>query len=123
VKEGKTAALYGLLRAEHFTDGSVALALAEAIRRGEPPGETLLFNTFERVAHEAYPALAQYQAALLAAGGLPRGTVHLAGSGPILFALAPSRQEGQGWASRLKARGIAAHLVATVVPGQGLPTG
>lgn len=88
----KTKRLYEALSPDDFSDGARSDDAAERIRHGEPLDDSDLYNAFERAAYERFPALAAYRDALLAAGA-PR--VHLAGSGPALFALAAGEAEAR----------------------------
>ncbi|MEE8370141.1 MAG: 4-diphosphocytidyl-2C-methyl-D-erythritol kinase, partial [Dehalococcoidia bacterium] len=88
----KTKRMYQALTASDLSDGSRSQALAERIREGEPIDDSWLFNAFEPAAYAAFAGLEQYRNALLAAGSR---RVHLAGSGPALFALASDRAEAE----------------------------
>ncbi len=88
----KTRRMYESLSPADFSDGSRSDAAAERIRRGEPLGDGDLFNAFDRVAYERFPGLDAYREALLAAGARQ---VHLAGSGPALFALTADETEAR----------------------------
>lgn len=81
----KTQHMYSLLTPADYTDGSAAGRLADAIRQGKPMEDEHLFNVFDEPAFRTFPQLERLRAALLAAGAR---SVHLAGSGPALFALA-----------------------------------
>jgi 4-diphosphocytidyl-2-C-methyl-D-erythritol kinase len=86
----KTARMYANLGQGDHSDGSGSQRLVEALRNGSSPDEALICNAFQRAAYANWPDLARYRDALLAAGA---GVVHLAGSGPALFALAHSNEE------------------------------
>ncbi|MFQ5880710.1 MAG: 4-(cytidine 5'-diphospho)-2-C-methyl-D-erythritol kinase, partial [Dehalococcoidia bacterium] len=81
----KTAAMYGRLRTEDYSDGRATSRLVEELRRGSVPRDDLLSNVFAGAALAAYPGLGRYWQALAMASGR---RVHLAGSGPAIFALA-----------------------------------
>jgi 4-diphosphocytidyl-2-C-methyl-D-erythritol kinase len=108
----KTRRMYSLLTPADYTDGSAARCLADAIRRQEPVADEHLFNVFDGPAFRTFPELERLRRALLAAGAR---SVHLAGSGPALFALAEDaaqRERLAGAAAEVGARAF----VATSVP-------
>lgn len=84
---GKTAAMYALLRPEHYSDGCASDELAQHLRAGAPVSDwgDALTNAFEAVAWRAHPLYAARREAFEAEGLRPR----LCGSGPAMFALAP----------------------------------
>jgi 4-diphosphocytidyl-2-C-methyl-D-erythritol kinase len=82
--KGKTAGMYARLGPQRFGDGSATQALlAKLARGGEPEGGDVA-NVFERVESAAFPTLAAIRRAAAEAG---LDGLHLAGSGPALFAL------------------------------------
>jgi 4-diphosphocytidyl-2-C-methyl-D-erythritol kinase len=81
----KTRSMYSLLTPADYTDGSAARRLADAVRRGEPAADEHLFNVFDGPVFRAFPELDRIRRALLESGAR---SVHLAGSGPAMFALA-----------------------------------
>ncbi len=106
----KTAVMYSLLDSSHFTTGAATRRLVSELRRGRPLQSSLLCNTFESVAFDFFPRLAEYRRRFLAAGA---GSVHLVGAGPMLFTLVPDQTEGERLAKRLKDEGLVALLVHT----------
>jgi len=89
IPANKTAALYGMLKPEHYSGGGWAAGAAELLKKGET-GVSMLYNTFDNVAAEAYNGLQMYREALEKAGA---GGIHLAGSGPLLFSMFDSRED------------------------------
>lgn len=88
----KTATLYHLLGEEHWTRGGAAQQLAEALRQGERVREAHLYNVFDRVAPEAFPAVGRWRRWLLeAAPARP----HLTGTGPSLYIPVASEDQGR----------------------------
>lgn len=108
---GKTGRMYASLSAADFSDGSASEALAAHLRRGGRIEEGMLLNAFQGVAYEVFPGLAAYREALLAAGAR---RVHLAGSGPALFALAADRSEAESLRRALRLSGGRALVARTV---------
>ena len=79
----KTAELYARVTCEDYTRGALTRKLEARIRsKGDVPPQ-LLFNVFDNVALDAFPALAQYRDVLYSLGVRE---IHVAGSGPALYA-------------------------------------
>lgn len=104
----KTAQMYRALDPAAYSSGEAAQRLVSHIRQGRPLRPELIHNAFETLAFER---VGEFAGHLLAAGA---GRVHLAGSGPTLFALAGDEVRGQAIVNRLKERGIPSLLVTTV---------
>ncbi|MDE2835978.1 MAG: 4-(cytidine 5'-diphospho)-2-C-methyl-D-erythritol kinase [Chloroflexota bacterium] len=94
----KTAQMYGLLRPEHYTDGSATADAGRRLRDGEPLGAQVV-NAFDAVAAQAYPSYAGLSAAFESEGLWPV----LCGAGPSMFALAVVGQ-GSDLAERVAER-------------------
>lgn len=107
----KTARLYRSLVPAHYTSGAATARLIEELRSGKPLRPELLYNTFEQVAFDFFKGLEAYREKFLAAGA---PAVHLAGSGPALFALFPERSSGERVAHRLERMGLQGYLTHTV---------
>ncbi len=107
VRGGKTGRLYGLLESRNFTDGRyVKQALADLNRSKRiEPGH--LYNVFEGVSSRAFTGLEAFSRALAEAGARH---VHLAGSGPALYAPAHDEKEALHIRDRLAEVGI--HVMA-----------
>ncbi len=98
-----TAAAYEELdrapRPQRPRDGSVSIALLEALQRADFDGvESLMQNDFHDVIAARTPEVAAAVAALRAAGAT---NALLAGSGSCVFALAPARDGAEQLAQRL----------------------
>jgi 4-diphosphocytidyl-2-C-methyl-D-erythritol kinase len=111
----KTARLYGLLRSEHFSDGSRSEALAQRLRAIDAPviDDSEIVNTFDAVANDAFPGL---DAARMVVQDVVGSAPHLCGAGPSLFALCESREAARWAAARLRAHGHTAVAVRPIVP-------
>lgn len=118
--EGKTGLMYRRLRPELFTRGQFVRAAAFALERGRRVPEDLMHNAFENVADEVFPDLGEDRAVLEDAAGVP---VHLAGSGPCLYALLPSRAAAATTATRLAGREHRVFVVQTLAPAQSVRDG
>ena len=114
----KTATLYGRLTAANYTRGALTRRLAARIRGGGDVPPQFLFNTFDDVAFDAFPGLRDCWDAMHALGARE---VHLAGSGPSLFAPVSSREVGSALQLLLTHQhGVEAHLVSACVgDGEG----
>src|SRR5206468_3732842 len=80
----KTERLYGTLERQDYSAGVITRQLAAAIRRGDFPPPSLLYNTFERAAYRVFEGLDDVRQQVARAGG---DDVRLSGSGPTLFTL------------------------------------
>jgi 4-diphosphocytidyl-2-C-methyl-D-erythritol kinase len=109
--QDKTAQLYSRLNPSHYTSGQYTQKLSTHLNHGGSIDNSFLFNVFERVAFDFFPALSDFRSSLLKAGAK---SVHLAGSGPSLFTLIPDKSLGEAILSRLKKEGLEAYLVHTV---------
>ena len=108
----KTRRMYAALTPADFSDGSRTDAVVRRIREGGPVDDGSLYNVFERVAYEAFAGLDAYRDALLTAGAR---RVHLAGSGPALFALGADEDAARSVHARLRLPGGEAPVRAFVV--------
>lgn len=107
----KTAQLYSQLNPSHFTSGQFTQRLVAHLSHGGKVEDSFLFNVFEQVAFDFFPRLSEYRSSLLKAGAR---SVHLAGSGPALFALVPDRARGEAILKLLQNEGQKAYLVHSV---------
>jgi 4-diphosphocytidyl-2-C-methyl-D-erythritol kinase len=107
----KTAQLYSQLNPSHFTSGQFTQKLVAHLNHGGKVEDSFLFNVFEQVAFDFFPKLSECHSILLKAGAR---SVHLSGSGPALFTLAPDKAHGEAILNRLKNEGQKAYLVHTV---------
>jgi 4-diphosphocytidyl-2-C-methyl-D-erythritol kinase len=107
----KTRQMYSLLTPTDYTDGSMAGRLADAIHQRRPVADEDLFNVFDGPAFRAFPELERLRRALLAAGAR---SVHLAGSGPALFALIDDTTERERLTRAAADAGAKAFAVASV---------
>jgi len=106
----KTGALYSRLDPALFTKGQFARAALFALeRRGAIP-QDLMFNAFESVAFKFFPGLrVDYQDFSDIAGQ----RVHLAGSGPCLYAFCADAEEALALEEHLRSVGHDARMAHT----------
>ncbi len=116
----KTRAVYARLNPASFTGGLLTRKLEARIRGGGDVPPQFLFNVFDGVAREVFPGLDEFWRAIEELGGRE---VHLAGSGPSLFAPVSRREVGTAMELVLRSRyGWDARLVSCVQPdAQGGP--
>lgn len=107
----KTAKLYSKLNKSHFTSGEFTQKLVAHLNHGGEVSASFLFNVFEQVAFNFLPGLSNYRSSLMKAGAR---SVHLAGSGPALFAPAPDKARGEAILKHLEGEGQEACLVHTI---------
>jgi 4-diphosphocytidyl-2-C-methyl-D-erythritol kinase len=107
VAPGKTARMYASLKQSYFTDGSMTQRLVDTLHKGEKLDSSLLFNIFENIAFDIYPGLGIYKEHLTKLGA-PR--VHLAGSGPTLFAIFSDKSRAEEIHARVKKQGMKSFL-------------
>jgi 4-diphosphocytidyl-2-C-methyl-D-erythritol kinase len=108
---GKTKKLYASLGAAHYTDGQITNRLVEELRAGGGFTPSLLFNTFENVAFTRFSEIELYRKHIRKLGA---ADVHLAGSGPTLFALVKEKAQAEELYIRLQQQGLEAYLTDTL---------
>ena len=113
----KTASLYGRLTQANFTKGALTRKLEARIRGGGDVPPQFLFNVFDDVALGAFPGLDLYWNTLHSLGARE---IHLAGSGPSLYAPVSRREVGSALQLLLThTHGMEAYLVSTWRPADG----
>ena len=109
---GKTGKLYSSLNASHYTDGQITERFVEVVREDKEFTPSLLFNTFENVVFTRRSKLSVYRGHIEKIGAT---NVHLAGSGPTLFALVEDRTRAEDLYVRLKQQKLETYLTETLV--------
>ena len=87
----KTRRVYSHLTEASFTTGQLTRKLEARIRGGKDVSPQFLFNVFDDVAPAVFPELGRYRDAFLQVGARE---VHVAGSGPSLYAPVSRRELG-----------------------------
>jgi 4-diphosphocytidyl-2-C-methyl-D-erythritol kinase len=108
----KTRQLYASLKPSHCTDGQITEELVNALNEGREFKPSMLFNTFENVAFEFFPKLEVYKEHFIKLGA-PH--VHLAGSGPTLFAMLEDKAQAEDLYRRCQQQGMECYLAETMV--------
>jgi len=110
----KTAAMYSKVTPAHYTRGLLTRKLEARIRGGGDVPAELLYNAFDEIALAAYEGLEEHRDALSSFGARE---IHVAGSGPTLYAPMSRRDQGTAISLLLRSmRGWNAQLVSTVQP-------
>jgi 4-diphosphocytidyl-2-C-methyl-D-erythritol kinase len=108
----KTATLYRSLGESSFTRGALTRKLEARLRGGGDAPPQFLFNAFDSVAVDAFPGIKEYWDTLASLGARE---IHLAGSGPSMFAPVSRKEVGTAIELLLTHRhGWVSHLVSTV---------
>jgi len=108
---GKTARLYASLKSSHYTDGQITEKLVKVLNDGRGFKPSMFFNTFENVAFEIFPELELYREHFIKLGA---SNVHLAGSGPALFALLDDQFQAENLYARCELQGLECYLAETL---------
>ncbi len=111
-----TAAVFRVLPASDYTDGTHSRAVYEALLKGNEPEQKNLHNGLERIVLEQYPQVAQAREALLGAGA---SLVRLSGSGPTLFAPFTELDQATRVQQQVQAQGYEVFLSRAIYPIRG----
>jgi len=106
----KTKALYSRLGSGNYTDGKRVAGVLESLAQDDNLLSTPLYNVFDAVAFDAFPGLEEYWKLFIQAGARD---IHMAGSGPALFSLAPSEARAIEWSRKLQNQGFETYVVST----------
>lgn len=107
---GKTRQLYAALKPEHYTQGQHTARLIAQLRDGGKFEPAALFNVFEGVAGRVFGGIDSYGELMVLAGAT---AVHLAGSGPTLFAVSGDQAKAESIYGYLGGSGVEVYLAAT----------
>jgi 4-diphosphocytidyl-2-C-methyl-D-erythritol kinase len=111
VEMGKTGRMYSSLKPAYFTDGSITRKLADALKQSIPFLPAMLFNAFENIAFEDFTLKHLCLEPMKKSGALH---VHLAGSGPTLFTMAPDKARAEELYRKYKSLGMKAIISSTL---------
>ncbi|MHB8086129.1 MAG: 4-(cytidine 5'-diphospho)-2-C-methyl-D-erythritol kinase [Dehalococcoidia bacterium] len=111
VKTGKTGRLYSMLGSKEFSDGRHADRAAEQMRRERKINPDLLYNAFEKIALRAYRGIEDVRTRFAEISG---GDIHLAGSGPALFAITTGRKQVEDLKLKLGSEGLKSYIVSSL---------
>ena len=87
----KTAAAYNGLKPASYTNGALTRKLEARIRGGGDVPHQFLFNAFDDAAFDVFPGLERYWEAFSSMGARE---IHVAGSGPSMFAPVSRKEVG-----------------------------
>ena len=106
----KTRELFTRLKNSHYTDGSYVIRALNVLSQGGLLASSLLFNVFDTIAFSAFPGLEDYWRQFEDVGA---ENIHLAGSGPTLFAHTTSDIRAREWHRQLHGQGLETYCVST----------
>ncbi len=109
----KTKKLYTQLNEQHFTQGQYTSEVMQSWSVDYRIDPRKLFNVFDSVAFEVFPELERYQSMFKDAGA---DNIHLAGSGPSLFAPFEDQMKAGDVHRRLEAGGLRSYVVSAIAP-------
>lgn len=107
----KTRQLYSRLGARHFSNGQLVDRVVKSWSKDKQIASSLFFNVFDKVAFDAFPGLKTYWERFAQVGARD---IHLAGSGPALFAPADSKAKAEELCRRLREQGLESYAVSTI---------
>ena len=113
-RPGKTGRLYASLNPNYYTRGEITDRMVALLTGGGLEGEELadrVFNVLADVALGNFTGLGQYRERFLKAGAQQ---VHLAGSGPALFALTEDKAQAERIYQNLQQQGLESYLTETL---------
>jgi len=108
----KTQRLYSCLDSSHFTDGQLVDRAVTGWSKDKLITPSLLFNVFDSVAFDAFQGLKDYWERFEEVGA---SDIHLAGSGPALFAPADSESKAKEIHRRLRQQKLESYAVSTAI--------
>jgi 4-diphosphocytidyl-2-C-methyl-D-erythritol kinase len=108
----KTQRLYSCLDSQHFTDGQLVNSAVKSWSKDKLITSSLLYNVFDSVAFDAFPGLKDYWRQFAKAGA---EDIHLAGSGPALFAPLDSESGAKEIQRRLRQQKLESYAVSTII--------
>lgn len=112
----KTATVYSKLTSANYTSGGLTRKLEARIRGGGDVPPQFLFNTFDDIARDAFPGLSGYWDRFHSVGARE---IHLAGSGPSMFAPVSRRELGTAFQLLLSSiHGWDAYLTSAHAPAK-----
>jgi 4-diphosphocytidyl-2-C-methyl-D-erythritol kinase len=107
----KTRQLYSRLDTRHFSNGQLVDRVVKNWSKDKQIASSLFFNVFDKVAFDAFPGLKTYWERFAQVGARD---IHLAGSGPALFAPADNKAKAEELCRRLREQGLESYAVSTI---------
>lgn len=106
----KTKQAYSHLKSQHYTRGQYSSKTMEMWSESGEMNPSLLFNVFDAVAFDTFPGIEVYWKGLEQVGAT---NIHLAGSGPALFAPINDESRSIELCQHLKTIGFSANSVSS----------
>jgi 4-diphosphocytidyl-2-C-methyl-D-erythritol kinase len=110
----KTATLFSLMTAGHYSDGGITRQMVATLMSGQFVVD-MVHNVFEEVAFNVFPGLSPIYRRL---EGLTASPLRLSGAGPALFCLPDSQEEFSRVSEALPPHQGRAYLVQTITPAE-----
>jgi 4-diphosphocytidyl-2-C-methyl-D-erythritol kinase len=107
----KTKSAYSRLKKNNFTEGQYMSEVMQSWSIDYRIHPKKLFNVFDEIAFEAFPQLEEYRRKFEEAGA---GNIHLAGSGPSLFAPFDDQMQAADTGRRLTEAGLSSFVVSAL---------
>ncbi|MGA9047877.1 MAG: 4-(cytidine 5'-diphospho)-2-C-methyl-D-erythritol kinase [Dehalococcoidia bacterium] len=111
VQAGKTGKLYSMLGPADLSDGRYADRAIGRMRMERKINPDLLYNTFDKIAVRAYRGMEDFRTRFADVAG---GHIHLAGSGPSLFAITDGRTQAEAFKLKLGNEGLKSYVVSSL---------
>ncbi|MGA2159230.1 MAG: 4-(cytidine 5'-diphospho)-2-C-methyl-D-erythritol kinase [Dehalococcoidia bacterium] len=111
VQAGKTGKLYGMLGPADLSDGRYADRAIGRMRTERKINPDLLYNTFDKIAVRAYRGMEDFRTRF---ANVASGHIHLAGSGPSLFAITDGRTQAEAFKLKLGNEGLKSYVVSSL---------
>jgi 4-diphosphocytidyl-2-C-methyl-D-erythritol kinase len=108
----KTQQLYSRLDARHFTVGQFVDRASKSWSQDKQIASSQFYNVFDGVAFSAFPKLEEYWKRFAEAGARD---IHLAGSGPALFAPLNNESGAKEIQRRLRQQKLESYAVSTII--------
>jgi 4-diphosphocytidyl-2-C-methyl-D-erythritol kinase len=108
----KTKKAYMQLNKQYYTDGKLTARAVELWTESRKLDPAQMFNIFDSIAFDIFPALHVYWRRFEQAGAT---NIHLAGSGPTLFTLATDKNSATSLHQRISSQGITSYLVTSTI--------
>jgi 4-diphosphocytidyl-2-C-methyl-D-erythritol kinase len=100
------------LKKQHYTDGELTKKAIELWTKSRELDATRIYNVFDCIAFDIFPALHVYWRSFEKAGAT---NIHLAGSGPTLFTPARDKNSATVLHQRISSQGTTSYIVTSTI--------